>query len=66
VGSIFKGTKSSVRISLFTVYSLRRKSVVCITTRYNPDRSELEYWWRRDFSHHSRLAVGPISLPCNG
>lgn len=63
VGSIFKGTKSSVGISLFTVYSLCRKRVVCIATRYRPDRSELEYWWRRDFSHPSRLAVKPKQPP---
>jgi len=63
VRSIFKGTKSGGRISLFTVFSLCRNSVVCIATRYRPDRSELEYWWRRDFSHPSRRAAGPNQPP---
>jgi hypothetical protein len=36
VRSIFKGTKSSVRISLITIFRLCRDGVVCIATRYMP------------------------------
>jgi hypothetical protein len=38
-------------------------SVVGIATRYGLDGPGIESWWRRDFPHPSRPALGPTQPP---
>ena len=38
-------------------------SVVGIATGYGLDGPGIESWWRRDFPHLSRLALGPTQPP---
>jgi len=40
-----------------------RDSSVGIATRYELDGPGIESRWRREFSHPSRPALGPIKLP---
>ena len=40
-----------------------RDSVVGITTCYGLDSLGIEFWWRQDFVHLSRLALGPTQPP---
>jgi hypothetical protein len=55
---VFSKEQSPVSEFHFSLFLVCRNSVVCIATRYRPNRSELEYWYRRDFSHPSRLGRG--------
>jgi hypothetical protein len=43
---------------LLNVSTLGRHSSVGIATRYGLDRLGIESWWRRDFPHQSRPALG--------
>ena len=38
-------------------------SVVSIASCYGMDGPAIKYWWRHDFPHQSRLALGPTQLP---
>ena len=43
--------------------SMGRDSSVGIATRYGLDGPEIESWWRWNFLHLSRPALGPTQLP---
>ena len=44
-------------------YSRGRDSSVSIATRYGLDYPGIDSWWRRDFPHPSRPALGPSQPP---
>jgi hypothetical protein len=37
-----------------------RDSLVGIATSYGPDGPGIKFWWKRDFPHSTRTALGPI------
>jgi hypothetical protein len=53
----------SVNLSLYLVPQVDRDSSVGIATGYGLDGPGIESRWRRDFSHTSRLALGPTQPP---
>ena len=69
--SIFKEDSLSVSFrhktkTIWTSYCdvwTGRDSVVSIATRYKLGGPGIESWWRRDFQHPSRPALGPTQPP---
>jgi hypothetical protein len=54
---------SAPRYILVCVPSCGRDSAVSIATRYGLDGPGIESWWGWDFTHPSRLALGPAQPP---
>jgi hypothetical protein len=46
-------------VCVFVSWCMGRDSSVGIATRYRLDGPGIESWWRRDFPHPSRPALGP-------
>jgi hypothetical protein len=49
----------------YTVYTVNAgwDSVVGIATRYGLDGPGIQSWWKQDFPHPSRPALGPVQPP---
>jgi len=56
-----KGTCCNIKKG--TRNEIGRDSSVGIATRYGLDGPGIKLWWRRDFPHPSRLAMGPTQPP---
>jgi len=52
-----------ILLSHITALSVARDSAASIATRYGLDGLWIESWWRRDFPHPSRPAVGQHNQP---
>jgi len=52
-----------ILLSHITALSVGQDSAVGIATRYGLDGLWIKSWWRRDFPHPSRQAVGPTQPP---
>ena len=52
-----------ILLSHIPALSVARDSSVVIATPYGLDGLGIESWWRRDFPHTSRPALGPSQPP---
>ena len=52
-----------ILLSHIPALSVARDSAVGIATRYVLEGLWIESWWRRDFPHPSRPALGPSQPP---